>query len=283
MFNRNRQIIGTSDWQHLLGFLRFLGILATILSIGIFGAVTFDKINPAYLAQEYQQAHPLLQFLGQIGRFILIILLTFFNLSTLRFMITPLIAISFIFIAGAYYVKDIYGLPKFRDALHYITASMFAINYPLLIIDKGEKQLSKKKTNLIDVVGGPGYIIVEPGNAAVFRSLRKPTEVEANSSYFLAPFETIAQVVNLDEQQIDRDEVTAITRDGIQVVIKDIHIRYRIKPKEENGKPVRRKLKNPYPNRRHRFAESGFQYHRDERGAGKLGCNRGAYCGRSHH
>ena len=247
MFNLNHKIFGMSDRQRLLGYLRRIGIVGTILSIGIFGAIQFDKIDFISLAREYQQAHPLLQFMGRVGQFVLLILITIINLSTARFMITPLLTIVFIFVAGAFYVKGIYGLPTFRDALDYITASMFAKKYPELVISKGEKQLSNRQTNLIDVVGGPGHVIVEPGNAAIFRSLNSITKVEANSSYFLAPFETIAHVINLDEQQIDRDEVTVITRDGIQVVIKDIHIRYRIKPKEINGRPVLRELRNPYP------------------------------------
>lgn len=68
-----------------------------------------------------------------------------------------------------------------------------------------------------------------------------------NTTYFAAPFESIARVLNLDEQQVDKDEIDSMTRDGIKVVIKDIHIRYRIRPLEENGKPVQRGLDNPYP------------------------------------
>jgi hypothetical protein len=41
--------------------------------------------------------------------------------------------------------------------------------------------------------------------------------------------------------------VTALTRDGIKITIKDLHFRYRIFPEIRGGRPIRRSLDDPYP------------------------------------
>jgi hypothetical protein len=38
-----------------------------------------------------------------------------------------------------------------------------------------------------------------------------------------------------------------MTRDGIQVMLRDVHFRYRITQEEHNGVPVRRTIDDPYP------------------------------------
>jgi hypothetical protein len=63
----------------------------------------------------------------------------------------------------------------------------------------------------------------------------------------MAPLETIAQVIDLDEQQGDKDEITAMTRDGIMVTLRDIHMRYRIKQELREGKPAKKTIDDPYP------------------------------------
>ncbi len=51
-----------------------------------------------------------------------------------------------VIIAGAFFVKDIYNLKQFSDALRYVTSSMFAYHYPHLNIDNGQKQINRKET-----------------------------------------------------------------------------------------------------------------------------------------
>ncbi len=116
------------------------------------------------------------------------------------------------------------------------------------MIDRGTKQVYKGDVNLIDKIGGPGFVVIEPGNAAMFRKLRGPSEASVSETYFLAPFEKLASAVNLDEQQGIKETMTALTRDGIKVTLSDIHFRYRVKQQEEkDGEPMRRSIVNPYP------------------------------------
>jgi hypothetical protein len=235
-------IIGESDWQVLFGLLRLFLLVSMPLAIGFFGAARYDGINPGFRTDQIVNFFPLLTLIRPlIWLFVAI-------LESVRFWFIPVGTIAGVFLAAAMFVKDIYDLKHTRHALTYVVASMFGTDYPALIIDKGKLQVRKHEENLLVKVGGPGRVLIEPGNAVIFRSLRGPTDVSLTSAYFLPPFDTIAQVISLEEQQADKDEVKAMTRDGIKVVISDIHFRYRIRHVlGKNGKPASPTLENPYP------------------------------------
>lgn len=242
-WNRN-ELIGTADLQHLYGLVRLLFVFFCLLFFGIFGAIQLDNIDPSNMADEIRRQQPLLQY---IGKPVLVIFAAIFNFNTFRYMIATAIAMVFIWVAGSLFVKDVYALKQFKHAWRYVIASMFAVDYPYLDIDKGIPQIGKREVNLIDAIGGPGIVLIEPGNAAMFRFLREPSRVSVTSAYFLAPFETIARTISLDDQQGDKDEIPAMTRDGIQVILKDVHFRYRIQQQVKDGVTVRKSLTDPYP------------------------------------
>jgi len=244
--------VGEYDWQSSMGCARlFVFGFLLVIAIGIFGATRVDGVNPRDLADQYRESIIFLHFLPES---VLIVIAAVFNWSTLRFMIAPIIAIACILIAGALYVQDVYALPFFKNAMEYVISSMFGLSYPTLVIDKGEKQIGKSEINLIDQIGGPGYVMIEPGNAAMFRKLRGPSTAKVSETIFLEPFERLASAINLDEQHGSKDVLPAMTRDGIKVLIKDIHYRFRVKQEEQDGEVVRRSLDNPYP-----FSERAIQ------------------------
>jgi hypothetical protein len=159
-----------------------------------------------------------------------------------RLLFAPLIAFGVVLIAGAYFIKDVYALPQLRMGLRYVRSSMFGINYPRLVIDGGKKRLKEGEFNLLDKIGGPGYVVVRPGNAVLFNRLRKPSGVGITRSVFLRRFETIGMIVNLDEQHHHEDQIGPITtQDGIKVMLQDVNYRYRV----VSSTP--RSLENPYP------------------------------------
>lgn len=244
MTTSNQGPIGKYDLQGLLGLVRLfvLGV-GLVVIIGWLGSTWVDGVNPRDIADEYRK----IWILSHMGDTALVLFASITNPSALRFMIAPLGAIIFVIIAGAYYVQDIYNLPSLGNALHYVYASMFAMRYPTLTVSKGVKDLKKNEVNLIDKIGGPGFVEIEPGSAVMFRELRRPSEARVSTSYFLNPFETIAQTINLDEQQGHKDQIPAMTRDGIKVLLSDINYRYRVKQEEQNGLPVRRTPDQPYP------------------------------------
>ena len=245
MRSRGTAPIGKFDLHSLMGAVRlFVCGIGLILFIGWFGATQIDGISPRDLAEEYRKTYWFLQYASDE---VLVIIASVINWNTFRYMIAPISAIIFVIIAGSLYVQDIYSLSTFRLALTYVLASMFGSDRLTITIDNGVKQLDKKEDNLIDKIGGPGYVVIQPGSAAMFRELRRPTEGAVSTTYFLGPFETIAQTASLDEQQGDKTSITAMTRDGIKVEINDVHFRYRAKQEEIKGVPVRRTPEKPYP------------------------------------
>lgn len=221
--------------QQVYGRLRIIGTVILVLALVFWGTFRFESWDLT-LASESLVHDPI--------RTILSVLL---NSASLRYYITPIAAIIGIFLWAASYVRDIYALPQLRLGLKYVVSSVTGTGYPGLTIDGGEKKIKKGEINLLDAIGGPGYVAIHPGNAVLFRKLRRPSNITLRETYFLEPFEAIWQIASLDEQQGDRDGVRALTRDGIQVTIKDIHFRYRLYPEQESGRPKRRTLQDPYP------------------------------------
>ncbi len=237
--------LGSDDFQNLFAFLRMLLFLGILWMFGAYCSSNFHNVDPRDVAQVWRDRVPLV--FGWMPEGILVFFTAALNKYSLRYMIAPLAATVAVIIAGAYYIQDVYAVKKYGDALKYVLASMFATDYPKLIIDKGAMKSEKNEVNLLNKIGGPGYVLVEPGNAAIFRHLREPGLSLVSTTHFMAPFETIAQVIDLDEQQGDKDEIKAMTRDGIMVILRDIHMRYRIKQEVREGKPARKTLEDPYP------------------------------------
>ena len=245
MRTQNQAPIGKLDMQELLALIRlFIFGIGLVIAIGAIGTIYIDGLDPHELADNLRKS---VWFMQKAPEWIVILSAVIFNYHTFRYMIAPLSAIVFVMIAGALYVQDIYALPNFKSAMTYVLYSVLGLDYPTVIIDKGTKEFKQDKDTLIDKIGGPGFVVIQPGNAAMFRELRRPSEAGLVTTYFLNPFETIAQTVNLDEQQGKKEEMSAMTRDGIKVKICDIHFRYRVKQDEQNGVTVRRTLERPYP------------------------------------
>jgi hypothetical protein len=221
--------------QQIYGWLRILGAGFLALAMAFWGAFRFESWDLS-LASESLMKDPL-------GMILAVLL----SPASMRYYVAPLAATVGVFLWAGAYIRDIYALPQLRLGLKYVISSMTALNYPTMVIDGGTKKIPKGEINLLDVIGGPGYVHIHPGNAVLFRKLRQPSNITLRETYFMAPFETIGQIASLEEQQGSRDGVKALTRDGIRVTVGDIHYRYRLFPELEGGKPKRRTLQDPYP------------------------------------
>ena len=245
-FNRRRERpqVDTEAWQQLLALVR-MGLVVLMLSgFAFLGGALFEDVDVNGIAESLHGANILLRFfplwMFRLGVWI-------FHPLHVRYAIAPLAALVAVMVAGARFVQDIYNLPKFSHGLKYILSSMFGLEYPELTIDGGQMVRGKKEVNLIDAVGGPGYVLIQPGNAVLFRELRRPSNVSITRSYFVAPFETVGQIANLDDQHDSNNDVKTMTRDGILVILHDVQFRYRILPEESGGRVIRRSLDRPYP------------------------------------
>jgi hypothetical protein len=134
-----------------------------------------------------------------------------------------------------------------KDAAKYVMASMFGSQYPVMVIDGGRRQVPPDTTHLLDAIGGPGFVMIQPGSAVVFKKLTNTSRASVTRSYFLEPFETIAQIASLEDQHGFVENVRAMTRDGIRVKVRNVNYRFRILPEMKDGKPLQRSLEKAYP------------------------------------
>src|SRR5690242_14561513 len=119
--------VGEYDWQSSMGCVRlFIFGFLLALAIAIFAALQLDKIDPIAIADSYRAKFFYFHYLPE---WVLVAFAFVFNGSTFRYMLAPISAIVIVIIAGTYYVKDIYALSDFNDALQYVLASMFGVGY----------------------------------------------------------------------------------------------------------------------------------------------------------
>ena len=241
--------------EQFLGLMRFVLAVLLLLMFVLMGGDFFQNVNSRAIAIQVRAISPLLHlFPVEFIAFVIYI----FTWENLRFALPVFGAIASVIIAGAFFVKDIYNLKQFSDGLRYILASLFSINLPHLNIDNGQKQIARKETNLIDAIGGPGYAMIQPGNAVLFHKLRKVSRNIITQSVLMTRFERVGSVTNLDDQDGHVEEMQVVSRDGIQIKVRDIRFRYRILSETVNGQPVPRTRENPYPFSRQAYIDLSY-------------------------
>ncbi len=246
-FKKSSLRLKPQDYEEIKSLFRlFVLFLLPVLFFAVLGDLFFEGVDSMEIARKVKATNI---FFRPVPLWLLNIFAYLFNGQNVRYMIAPLTAVVVVLIAGAAYVQDIYQLPKYTDGLHYVISSMFSLRYPELKIDDGEKKIPEGKVNLLDAIGGPGYVLIQPGHAVMFRHLRQPSRVSMSSAYFMLPFETIGQIANLDDQHGRLDELETITKDGIMVTLKDVEFRFRILTDVYT-----RSLSAPYP-----YSEQSFR------------------------
>ena len=165
-----------------------------------------------------------------------------------RFAIAPLAAMGFAILLGARYVQDIYELPTYIAGIQYMLAALFGFRYPVLKITNGHSILEPDGFNLLDKIGGPGWLIVEPGNIVLLERLDSPSDVRGAGVHFVNRFHRIKNIISLKDQHAAPRDVTAITKDGIFVTVRDFQFGFRLETGHRNiSDPTHRTLSNPYP------------------------------------
>lgn len=160
----------------------------------------------------------------------------------IRTVVTPFFLFFLSLHIGALYVQDFYELDSYGIALRFLTASIFGFGAPRLIVAESQKQLKPDEVNLLDLIGGPGALIVQPGNVVLVESPPSILRVYGNGRYEVKKFEHIRDIVSLEEQHGELAQVAASSKDGIDVIAREIRYRYRIQRPAGGGSLV-----SPYP------------------------------------
>ena len=237
---RNNPLYGEQLWA----WGRLLFLLLSIPIFALVGMVIFEAADPIAIAQKIEDSSI---WFHLIPTWFITLLVPLTSLNYARYLMAPLGAFLLVFLAGALYVQDIYALETFSSALRYVFSSMFGFLYSEMEIDGGKKKIDPGEINTLDRIGGPGFALVQPGNAVLFKSLQSPSSICLPQRYFMTPFETIGSIADLDDQEGYQDEVWTVTLDGIQLHLRDIHFRYRLLPSVENENGQVRSPQVPYP------------------------------------
>lgn len=232
-------LIGDRNWASL----RFFCLVLSILIFFVLASLSWDRevINQSVIRIKES---PGFSF---FPKSVLQFLAPFLTFQTVRYLLLPVGASLLAIMIGALYVQDIYELRKYRNALRYVVASMFGLYYPFLVIRDGKKQISPGEENLLDKVGGPGWVVIRPGNAVLFERLTNPTSVLAEGFHFVSRFETIKEIVDLKDQHGYLEKISAVTKDGVVVNARDIHYIYRLWSGRRLGGESGRTQEHPYP------------------------------------
>jgi hypothetical protein len=169
-----------------------------------------------------------------------------FTFQGLVFWIFPLAGFfAALWLAGRY-VRDLYGLPTNRLGVRYVISTAFGLFMPAFSVDS-DTRLNLESHNLLERIGGPGYVNVSPGNLVLLENQVGPSNVYPAGTNYVSRFEKIKEIASLEDQHGYIERQTATTKDGIQVVVSEIRYLYRMRPSRRGGEYVPRSPTNPFP------------------------------------
>jgi len=177
--------------------------------------------------------------------------------KTPPYLLAPVSAVIAAILLGARYLQDIYELPSYWAALGYMFATLFdgspyqylppsGLFLPSLTISKGEK-VEDDEVCLLDRVGGPGWLMVEPGNVVILERLQSPAMILGAGFHFIPRFMRVQEVISLDDQHWKANAFNAATKDGIEVAVHDFQFTYRVCASRHENQTGKRTLSDPYP------------------------------------
>jgi hypothetical protein len=171
---------------------------------------------------------------------------SFFAPRVLIFVLPAILGVALALYGGAQYLADLYELETPAIAWRYLLGAVFGLWYPTLSVQSGDLESLDHRNPLLRI-GGPGYLILHLGFAAVFETPTGQPRVYGPSRrnpqaqpVFIPGFERLREVIDLRDQLRQLDQVPAVTKDGIEVFARDVQVVFRVSAGE------RRSLQQPY-------------------------------------
>lgn len=180
------------------------------------------------------------------------------TLNVLRYSLAPFAAMLSAFLTAARYLQDVYELPSYRSALRYLFASIFdgppynifllsGLFLPSLNISDGKQDVKNGDINLLQRIGGPGWLSVEAGNAVLLEYLHSPARVLGPGYHFIPRLQRVEEIFPLEDQRWLAAPIVATTKDGIEVAVHDFQFGYRLAAPSRAHPKVKRTGADPYP------------------------------------
>ena len=240
-------MLGDRRW----GCLRFVLVMASIAIFTGYAHWAYGSESIKHLVQTWIDRQGALRIIPRV-------FLEFIGLFILgrRFLWLSLAALFSAMWVGASYLQVIFDIPSIWQTFRYLGASLFGLGYPGVTIDEGRLQVEAGVPNLIRDIGGPGWVVVQPGNVVLTEYTHKPARVQADGAHFLSRFETVKrfrsdfeadgwEIITVDDRHGVLEKVETTTKDGITIIVEDIRFRYRLRLGRAFGDYVKRDPKNP--------------------------------------
>jgi regulator of protease activity HflC (stomatin/prohibitin superfamily) len=131
-------------------------------------------------------------------------------------------------------ISDSLGIPA-RDAREFVRSQVFGTSRNYMIVENGEI-VSQKPAGMLVRLGGPGVLVVRPGNAVVLERGGETTRIVGPGVHHLTRFETIKRPVSKGIVDLRLHEGLALaekvlTKDGIWLDIQ-VHQGWQIEPRQ---------------------------------------------------
>lgn len=196
---------------------------------------------PSLIPAELLDSVPLLL------RIILDVVASFFAPPVILHLLPVALGILIGLVAAAYYLADLFELESVWIAWRYLLNALFGWNPPVLTIASSDLA-SLDQSNPLLRIGGPGFLNLHLGFAAVFESVEGKPKIYAPSRkgngayrFFVQGFDRLQEVIDLRDQIRRLDQVQAVTHDGITVFARDAQLVFRAHGGDD------RSLEVPYP------------------------------------
>ena len=159
----------------------------------------------------------------------LIVLFVSLGLSnTLRHVIPPMLAVYMAMRIGSNYIRDLFELVDSQTARDFLQPAISGNKYPNVRVTAAGFNVDEN-TSPLAKIGGPGYVRVASGNAAIFELHGGPSLVVGPGKHFIRQFEYLRDVIDLRDQYKMIEEIAAVTKDGIRVTIKSLEVAFRVR------------------------------------------------------
>jgi len=145
-----------------------------------------------------------------------------------RYLALPLFILGLLIYEGVRFIHTTFGLNSALQSVNLFFACMFGIGYRTLVISDGKAQDPAGSENAIMKIGGPGFIKIQEGNVAVVESATGQVRIFGPGRYFITRQQSIKECISLDERFRPIEKLSVRSKDGIEVVARDIRYRYQI-------------------------------------------------------
>jgi regulator of protease activity HflC (stomatin/prohibitin superfamily) len=113
--------------------------------------------------------------------------------------------------------KDPYNR-TLKDSLRLLLSLIFQTNYPWLIVAEGE-EVQSRPSGLLKALGGPGLVVIRPGNAVVFERGGQVSRIVEAGIVLTKLYEQIKAIVDLRPKWTEQPLEDVLTRDRVPLKI----------------------------------------------------------------